>query len=238
MGGLVKDDGSQVTLQAQTESGAVNLLVCDYKGGELRGYVDFDPAKLAELGANPSLFALFGKGLSRDHFRSCRRRTLSGNRPAGGRQPGRSVRALLLSVRTGAHAYSRAVRSDDDDRCTGRGPAGAAPARGGRGARTLHAKLDHPEWEHVAIIAGSLRHEELLDSKLSLEAIAWRLFHEEGEIRDRTRLSDLARLPLLGRTLSRCAFVAFPRQRVEMRDDDGIVFVDCAFCSKQFGIEV
>ena len=33
MGGLVKDDGSQVTLQAQTESGAVNLLVCDYKGG-------------------------------------------------------------------------------------------------------------------------------------------------------------------------------------------------------------
>ena len=62
MGGLVKEDGSQVTMQAQTEAGAVSLLVCDYTGGELRGYVDFDPAKLAELGANPSLYALFGKG--------------------------------------------------------------------------------------------------------------------------------------------------------------------------------
>ena len=48
---MVKEDGSQVTMQAQTEAGAVSLLVCDYKGGELRGYVDFDPAKLAELGA-------------------------------------------------------------------------------------------------------------------------------------------------------------------------------------------
>ena len=62
IGGLVKDDGSQVTMQAQTEAGAVSLLVCDYKGGELRGYVEFDEGKLAELGANPSLFALFGKG--------------------------------------------------------------------------------------------------------------------------------------------------------------------------------
>ena len=62
MGSLLKDDGSQVTMQAQTEAGAVNLLVCDYRGGELRGYVDFDEARLSELGANPSLFALFGKG--------------------------------------------------------------------------------------------------------------------------------------------------------------------------------
>ena len=27
-------------------------------------------------------------------------------------------------------------------------------------------------------------------------------------------------------------------QRAEMRDENGIVLVDCAFCSKQFGIEI
>jgi molecular chaperone Hsp33 len=62
LGGLLKDNGGQLTMQAQTEAGVVNLLVCDWRGGELRGYVDFDRERLAALGANPSLFALFGKG--------------------------------------------------------------------------------------------------------------------------------------------------------------------------------
>ena len=62
MGSLLKDDRSQLTMQAQTQSGAVRLLVCDYRAGALRGYVDFDADRLAELGANPSLYALFGQG--------------------------------------------------------------------------------------------------------------------------------------------------------------------------------
>ena len=43
--------------------------------------------------------------------------------------------------------------------------------------------MDHPEWEHVAALAGSTRPEELVDTDLSLEALAWRLFHEEREVR-------------------------------------------------------
>ena len=62
LGGLLKDETGQLTMQAQTEGGVVSLLVCDYRDGALRGYVDFDRARLAELGDNPSLFALFGKG--------------------------------------------------------------------------------------------------------------------------------------------------------------------------------
>ncbi len=62
LGSLLKDPGGQMTLQAQTEAGIVDLLVCDYKGGELRGYVRHDPDRLIEAGPNPSLFALFGKG--------------------------------------------------------------------------------------------------------------------------------------------------------------------------------
>src|SRR4029453_2116774 len=42
LGSTQKEEGSQLTLQAQTEAGIIDLLVCDYKGGELRGYVRFD----------------------------------------------------------------------------------------------------------------------------------------------------------------------------------------------------
>src|SRR3546814_15768711 len=59
---MLKDADGQLTLQAQTENGVVELLVCDYKGGELRGYVKYDADRLAEQPAEPSLFALFGKG--------------------------------------------------------------------------------------------------------------------------------------------------------------------------------
>jgi molecular chaperone Hsp33 len=60
LGSLLKDPGGQMTLQAQTENGIVDLLVCDYLAGELRGYVRHDAERLAEAGPNPSLFALFG----------------------------------------------------------------------------------------------------------------------------------------------------------------------------------
>ena len=62
LGSLLKEPEGQMTLQAQTEAGIIDLLVCDYRGGELRGYIRHDPARLADAGPNPSLFALFGKG--------------------------------------------------------------------------------------------------------------------------------------------------------------------------------
>ena len=55
LGSLLKDPQGQMTLQAQTENGAIDLLVCDYLGGELRGYVRHDAERLADAGPNPSL---------------------------------------------------------------------------------------------------------------------------------------------------------------------------------------
>src|SRR3546814_15925513 len=62
LGSTLKDPESQLTLQAQTGGGPVELLVCDYRGGELRGYLRFDAERLAEVGTDPTLFALFGEG--------------------------------------------------------------------------------------------------------------------------------------------------------------------------------
>ncbi len=62
LGSTLKEAGDQLTLQAQTEKGAISLLVCDYIAGKLRGHLSFDPERLAEAGADPTLFGLFGKG--------------------------------------------------------------------------------------------------------------------------------------------------------------------------------
>jgi molecular chaperone Hsp33 len=238
MGGLVTEDGSQVTMQAQTEAGAVRLLVCDYKGGELRGYVDFDAARLAELGANPSLFALFGKGYLAITF------DLAGGKgryqgivPLEGDSLTEACERYFYQSEQVPTLIRCAVRSDGD----GVRAAGLLVQHlpeGEEGRERLHAKLDHPEWEHVAILAGSLRHEELLDPALSLEAIAWRLFHEEEEVRVQPGAA-IARGCRCSVEHYRQVLERFPEEdREDMRNEDGIVMVDCAFCSKQFGIEV
>jgi molecular chaperone Hsp33 len=238
MGGLLKDDASQVTMQAQTEAGAVSLLVCDYKGGELRGYVQFDEARLAELGANPSLFALFGKGYLAITFDLARGKgRYQGIVPLEGDSLSEACERYFFQSEQVPTLIRCAVRSDG---------AGAHAAgllvqhlpEGEEGRERLHAKLDHPEWEHVAILAGSLRHEELLDPALSLEALAWRLFHEEDEVRVQPGavISKGCRCSV---DHYRDVLERFPEaERAEMRDESGIVNVDCAFCSKQFAIDV
>ena len=238
MGGLVKDDGSQVTMQAQTEAGAVSLLVCDYKGGELRGYVQYDDALLAELGANPSLFALFGKGYLAVTF------DLAGGKgryqgivPLEGDSLSEACERYFYQSEQVPTLIRAAVRADAE----GIQAAGLLVQHlpeGEEGRERLHAKLDHPEWEHVAILAGSLRHDELLDRGLSLEAIVWRLFHEEEEVLI-LPYSEISKGCRCSVEHYRDVLARFPEaDRVEMRDENGIVLVDCAFCSKQFGIEI
>lgn len=109
-------------------------------------------------------------------------------------------------------------------------------ADGEEGRERLHVRLDHPEWEHVAVMAGSLRHDELLDPELSLEAIVWRLFHEEEEVRV-ARGAAIERGCRCTAEHYRSVLTRFPEaERAEMRDEEGMIVVDCAFCSRQFPI--
>ena len=237
MGGLLKDDRSQLTMQAQTEAGAVNLLVCDYKGGALRGYVDFDETRLAELGANPSLFALFGKGYLAITF------DLAGDRgryqgivPLEGDSLADACQAYFFQSEQVPTLIRTAVRSGPEG-CVAAGMLLQHLPDGEEGRERLHARLDHPEWEHVAILAGSLRHEELLDEALSLEAIVWRLFHEEEEVRIIAG-NDVSKGCRCSKEHYETVLAKFPEEdRQEMRDENGFIVVDCAFCSRKFPIE-
>ena len=61
MGSLLKDEGDQLTIQAQSKSGLIRLLVCDYRDGELRGYAEADTAQeTAELANATKLLANSG----------------------------------------------------------------------------------------------------------------------------------------------------------------------------------
>lgn len=233
-GSLLKDDGSQATMQAQTEAGPVKLLVCDFRGDELRGYVDFDAEKLAALGANPSLEALFGKGYLGLTFDLA-----NGNGRYQGIVPleGASLAQAVEGYFTQSEQVPTLIRLAIEtraDHCR----AGALLVQhlpeGEEGRERLHTRFDHPEWEHVAALAGSLRHEELLDPALSLDAIVWRLFHEEDEVRIFAG-PPIARGCRCSRTHYEQVIARFPEEdRAEMRNEAGEIVVDCAFCSKVF----
>jgi molecular chaperone Hsp33 len=240
IGGLIKDGDGQMTMQAQTRGGIVNLLVCDFKAGAVRGYVDFDRERLASVGANPSLAALFGA------------------RDTG------AYLAVTFDMQTGEGRYQGVVPLEGDSltqACESyfaqseqvptlirvavkSGPHGCEAAGllvqhlpdGEQGRERLHVRMEHPEWEHVAVMAGSIRHDELLDEALTMEALVWRLFHEEDEVRVE-RGAQLSRGCRCSAAHYESVLSRFPEdERTEMRNEDGNILVDCAFCSRQFVI--
>jgi len=236
IGALLKDDGSQLTVQAQAEGAIVELLVCDYRAGELRGYVRHDAERLAELGTFPTLDALFGTGYLAITFDLA----TSGERyqgivPLAGTSLTQACESYFAQSEQLPTLLRTAVRWDGKH-CIGAGLLVQHLPDGEEGRERLHAQMDHPEWEHVATLAGSIRDEELADVGLSLETLVWRLFNEEQEVRVEA-LSPLSRgcrcsVEHYVSVLSRFS----DEDRADMRDDDGKITVDCAFCSRQFDI--
>lgn len=237
IGGLLKDEDSQLTMQAQTQGGVVKLLVCDFRNGELRGYVDHDAQRLEQLGANPSLQALFGQGFLAVTFDLA----TSGERYQGVVPlEGASLAEVCEDYFARSEQVPTLIRVAASINSAESIAAGFLVQHlpdGEEGRERLHVRMDHPEWDHVAIMAGSIRHKELVDRSLSLEGLVWRLFHEEDELRVMPGL-PLVRGCRCSTTYFEDVLARFPsEERKDMRDDSGIIMVDCAFCSRKFLIQ-
>ncbi len=244
LGAMLKDDAGQLTLQAQTEHGVVSLLVADYQAGAVRGYAQFDADRLAELGDSPTLFGLFGKGylaITFDQATSGER--YQGIVPLEGTGLGAAAEHYFAQSEQIPSIVHIAVRHDPGANggrggCIGSGLLLQHLPEGEVGRERLHVRHDHPDWEHVTILAGTLTDTELTDPSLPLTDIAWRLFNEEPEIRvfDSIAIRKGCRCDpdhirsVLGR------FGA--DQRKEMADERGIIAVDCAFCSHIFDVSL
>ena len=237
MGGLLKDADAQMTLQAQSPTGVVSLLVCDYRQGELRGYLQFDAERLAGLGANPSIQALLDGGYLAVTFDlGATGQRYQGIVPLEGASLGEACENYFIQSEQVPTLIRLGVRSDGAH-CVAGGLLVQHLAEGEEGRQRLHAKIDHPEWEHVAVLAGSTRHDELVDAGLSLDALVWRLFHEEAQVRVQPG-EEIRRGCRCSADHYRDILARFPEADLaDMRDENGEIVVDCAFCSRLFHIE-
>ena len=235
LGALLKD-GGQMTLQAQTENGIVDLLVCDYLDGELRGYVRHDPERLAEAGPAPSLFALFGKGYLAITFdQASTKERYQGIVPLEGDSLGQAAESYFTqSEQIPSIVRLAAVKGETG--WTAGGIIFQHLPEGEEGRERIHTKLDHPDWPHVAVLAGSVKADELLDRDLPLDELLWRLFHEEAEVRILPAV-PLSRGCRCDPAYVRSVIARFPvEERAAMAGDDGLIRVDCAFCATDFPI--
>lgn len=246
LGSLLKSAGGQLTIQAQSgkeasDNAVVTLLVVDYRGGELRGYAQFDTGRAADLGANASLETLFGEGYLAITFdRDSGEGRYQGIVPIEGDSLAAACQHYFFQSEQIPTLIKVAIHADkgvDKPRCRGAGVLLQHLPDGEQGRERLHVRHDHPEWEHVAILADTLSHEELLDASLSMEQLVWRLFHEEDEIRVEQG-SDVRRGCRCSAARYQNILGRFPEPDLaEMRDENGLIKVDCAFCSRIFEIE-
>lgn len=236
LGALLKDEASQLTLQAQTEAGVISLLACDYKDGALRGYVEFDLERLAAQPVKPSLMALFGKGYLAITFdQPPPRGRNQGIVPLEGASLSEAVQNYFFQSEQIPTLIRVAVEENDGEVAAGGLLVQHLPD-GEEGRERLHVRLDHPEWEHVEIMGSSIQPGELTDNGLPLAEILWRLFSESDEVR------LLSGKPCVkGCRCSedhiRDVIARFPKEdKDDMVDDEGNIAIDCAFCSKTFMI--
>ena len=240
LGGTLQEGAAQMTLQAQSTGGAVDLLVCDYRGGQVRGYVRFDRDAVIPL--DMSLPGLFGTG----HLAITLDPTASSERYQGiVPLEGRNLSDAVTGYFEGSEQLPTLVKV---------GIAGSAEtgwiaggilvqhlARSEIGGERLSVAIDegraHPDWEHVVALTSTVSDAELTDPELTAETLLWRLFHEEqvrvveGPVPGRgCRCSPTHIATVLGK---------FPEaERIQMRGDDGKVHVDCEFCARTWVIDV
>lgn len=239
LGSLLKDAAGQLTLQAQTTGGIVSLLVCDYRGGELRGYVQFDADRLVELGEQPSLFALFGTG----HLAITFDQATTGERyqgivPLDGNSLAEAAESYFFQSEQIPSLIRLGTLHTADGQCRAGGLFLQHLPEGEDGRERLHVRLDHPEWEHVAALGNTMGADELADGMIPLETLVWRLFNEEKEVRI-LAATDLVKgcrcdVTYISEVLAKFA----PEDRAEMADENGVISVDCAFCATKFPVKL
>jgi molecular chaperone Hsp33 len=237
LGSLLKEKEGQITLQAQTEAGIIELLVCDYLAGDLRGYIRFNPERLADAGPNPSLFALFGKGylaITFDH--PVMNERYQGIVPLEGESLAHAAESFFAQSEQ-IPSIVRLAAEKRGENWFGGGLLFQHLPEGEEGRDRLHTRLDHPDWPHVAILAGSVKSEELTDPKLPLDDLLWRLFHDEDEVRTLAAI-HLGKGCRCDPDYVRSVLARFPAdEREAMVGEDGLIRVDCEFCSSSFAIE-
>ncbi|MFZ4690551.1 MAG: Hsp33 family molecular chaperone HslO [Polymorphobacter sp.] len=235
LGATLRQDYGQLTLQAQSKGGAIDLMVCDYRAGAVRGYLGFDAA--ADFADGMTLPQLFGSGhlaITLDQTAASER--YQGIVPLEGDSLAHAIEGYFANSEQLPTLLRLGVGGSAETGWIAGGLLVQHLARRELGGERLDVAVLHPDWEHVSALAATTSAAELTDPELSAETLLWRLFHEE-EVR-----ITYGATPSRG---CRCnpahildVLSSFPEaERAEMRGADGKISVDCKFCSKVFAIE-
>ncbi|MCC2602277.1 Hsp33 family molecular chaperone HslO [Sphingopyxis yananensis] len=238
LGSTLKDESGQMTLQAQNGGGPIELLVCDYRGGELRGYLKFDAERIAGLAMDATLQELFGEGFLAITFdQQATKERYQGIVPMEGASIASAAEHYFEQSEQIPSLIRLAAGHSDEDGCIAGGVMLQYLPEGEVGRERLETRRDRPEWEHVSAIGSTIKDEELTDGSVSLQTLAWRLFHED-EVR--VNAGDaVTRGCRCSVEHYKSVLAQFPEsERLDMAEEDGMIRVDCAFCSKILPIEL
>jgi molecular chaperone Hsp33 len=241
LGSLFRPEEGQLTVQASGEGGPVKLLVSDYREGALRGYASQDLDRrfvAADEGRSGLLSSLFGRGhlvISLDQTATADR--YQGIVGLGDATLERAAQGYFADSEQLPTLVRLAAERDAAGRWTSGGMILQHVPRSELGSTRLHVDEGGPDWAHVLSLAGTVTDGELADAALPMETLLWRLFNED-EVR------VLPDLPLVKGCRCRVEHIRqvlgqFPEaERAEMRNADGVISVDCEFCSRQFLLEI
>ena len=238
IGTTVQKGEGQTTVQAQSKGGPIDLLVCDYRAGEIRGYLRFDPGRLEEIAPGTLLPDLFGTGyLAITIEQSAADERYQGIVPLEGDTLCHAVERYFTDSEQVPTLVRGAVRQAEDGGWEAGGLLVQHLPHGETGGPRLATRSDNADWEHVLALASTITDEELTDSHLSEETLLWRLFNE-----DEVRASP----PIALTRGCRCSvqhfrevLSRFPAEELaEMRGPEGTIDVNCEFCSRLFPIQM
>ncbi len=234
LGATLRRDGGQLTLQAQSKGGVVNLLVCDYRAGAVRGYLNFDDQ--ADIADGLTLSEFFGSGhlaITLDQTAASER--YQGIVPLEGASVAEAIEGYFANSEQLPTLIKIGVTGDSTTGWIAGGLLVQHLARRELGGERLDLVDFHPDWQHIATLADTTRAAELTDPNVASETLLWRLFHEEE-----VRITEGA-TPTRGCRCNpahiRQVIESFPEtERADMRGDDGMIGVDCKFCARVWRI--
>ncbi len=203
-----------MTLQAQTRGGIVSLLVCDYKNGELRGYVQFDAERLGAARQEP---VAVSRCSTRAIWRSPsisrpRRSAIRASCRSTANSLGAAAESYFLQSEQIPSLVRLGVRRDAAGKLIAGGIFLQHLPEGEEGRERLHTRLDHPEWQHVEALGSTMGADELADAAIPLENARLAAVQRgaRGAAAGRRRSSRAAAAATL-RTSRRCSASSRPK---------------------------
>jgi molecular chaperone Hsp33 len=253
LAGALKFDGV-FTLQTKGD-GALSMMVADITSdGDMRGYAEFDPGRLAEAAAAAPPGPGTAEPVSVPRLLGAGHLAFTVDQGPETKRYQGIVELEGATLADCAHQYFRkseqietGIRLAAGKRPDGGGD-GAWRAGGmmlqrmpsapeGEGGRGPAAWDDEAEenWRRALVLMGSLSDEELLDPALEPHDLLYRLFHEERVRVYRPR--PLAHRCHCSAERVKEMLAAMPRDEVEALEVEGQVVVTCQFCNARYSFD-